>query len=472
MDISIESFINFMDEYDNDTDIAIEGIGQKIKEIGKSIWATMKRILAKIITWFKNILLNINYFKTAKLDEKMNQDLMYCLKLAQPRTENYQFKVVPTMFSSARLYVQMSRKDSSGEGTIDGAPFGVAAGNALARLTTFKEQLFNAKNDVHETIDNVKKCEAYKRLTGDYKYENKNIKDIPLGNIISDMKKANTNITKFNGEVEKAESISMKMKNKYPKFSALSNSVASFFQSCVTFYSMRSQILMKYFNAAKASIGSIGSNIKEKVNKNNDPRNKTKHAGAKFVIMRNDVANKVKKLTRDANNAKTFKEYKPIHDEITRILKIPSTATLYGVQAVGGKQVYLWVNQKKNEVTIDKNMRLYHTSNNDNITELEPRWKAGGGALFATPRVYFHISTPLNRYGNKVGSYDTVYTPRSLPSKAVVDPEMGRTAVYVETERPIPVEKIDYDKWRSEAKEHIKEEEAKEKNQRNNSNTK
>ena len=54
---TLESFINFCD----DMQIAEESVN--LKDIGKIIGITIKNIFNRIITWFRNILVSINYFK-------------------------------------------------------------------------------------------------------------------------------------------------------------------------------------------------------------------------------------------------------------------------------------------------------------------------------------------------------------------------------------------------------------------------
>ena len=64
-------------------------------------------------------------------------------------------------------------------------------------------------------------------------------------------------------------------------------------------------------------------------------------------------------------------------------------------------------------------------------------------SLFSEPRAYFHVNVPLNRYGQKVDR-EHVYEVVENISVAYRDPEMGRTAVYVKTDKPIKVKEIDY----------------------------
>lgn len=439
----MDSYFDFID--DPDIDLAMEGIGQKITSMAKDVWAAIKRVLKKILTWFKNMLLNINYFKTARLDEKMSADLMYCLKLAQPRTENYAMKVVPGLlkaFQKARKEDNEDKEDKILTG-LDGIG---TAGDMLSSLTSFAHELFVAQTDVYETTQNVKKCDAYKRLTGDFKYENKNIKPIPMTFIVSDMKNCNTQITRFNGEVEKAESLSRRSADKYPKFTKTVNKAVKFFQTCVTFYSLRTSILMNYFKAAKVSLNAIPANIKEAIKKNNDGRGKNNKEGkyGKIKIM-GITAKEIADAIDNARAAKTYAEYKKFYDEIIKKSGVKPHSIIYGFD----KGELLYVEQPKTDVVLDKNVKLYHTSYYGGITELQPKWTTPGGVLFETPRVYFHVTNPLTRFGTQVKSNNHVYVPVKLPSKGYVDKEMARTAIFVETETPIPVKEIDYKEWKA-----------------------
>ena len=118
-EFACEGFYSFA--YGSD-DVATEGI----KSLGKSIWITIKNVFKRIITWFKNILLNVNYFKNAELDEKMNKDLLTVLKLAQPRTED-NYKVLVKYYNTfKKMGGDLNRK-------FNGSVTGVAvSGNPIA----------------------------------------------------------------------------------------------------------------------------------------------------------------------------------------------------------------------------------------------------------------------------------------------------------------------------------------------------
>ena len=83
--------------------------------------------------------------------------------------------------------------------------------------------------------------------------------------------------------------------------------------------------------------------------------------------------------------------------------------------------------------------------------------------LFPEPRVYVHIGVPLNRYGNKaVDEGSGLFTREEIPyvvvdniTEVYRDPEMGKTASYIKTTKPIKVKKLDINKFNSDRDQNI-----------------
>lgn len=443
---ALESFVNFCDDYQ----LAEEGV---IVNIGKDIWGAIVRIINKLVIWFKNMLLNINYFKTAKLDEQMSNDLMYCLKLAQPKTERTHFQLMPQFYAKIKT---LHRSDANRK--FDGNKFGVTGESPAMRGTTLNDQLFVAMQDIDATMEAVRKCDAYKRLQ-ENKYQNKNIKEIPLTNIVSDMKNSNSKINTFKGHIMKVESTARKTQKGTPVY-ALANKMANFYNKVVSYYSMRTSILIKYLERAKASLHAVSSNIKEAIKKQNNGRVDTRYKNKiSLKIIDKNMLFDIYTEFRAAVDAETYSDYKPHYDKLIKLLKLKPGYIIDGLgNGIASCRymespvlVFVAAIDNREKVVISKDTQLFHTSPNPNIKQLTPTWRTTKGiSLFPTPRVYFHTSNPLNRFGNKVSNTDTVYVPKSLPSVGYVDKEMGRTAIYVEADKPIPVEKLDYSAWKKE----------------------
>ena len=63
--------------------IAEEGFKDGIK----NVWITIRTIFKKLIQIFKNFIMNINYFKTAKLPSQQSKDIITVVQNLTPRYE-------------------------------------------------------------------------------------------------------------------------------------------------------------------------------------------------------------------------------------------------------------------------------------------------------------------------------------------------------------------------------------------------
>jgi hypothetical protein len=138
--------------------IAEEGSGN----IGKSIWITIKNIFRKIVTWFKNLLLNINYFKNAQLDEQLNKDLISVLQVSQPRTE-LNFNVLQKFYTNYSRFKPLNTQ-------IDGKYTGIMYQNPRnpfdnsGRITDLQTEIEKSINDIDDATDAAKKSSEYERI--------------------------------------------------------------------------------------------------------------------------------------------------------------------------------------------------------------------------------------------------------------------------------------------------------------------
>lgn len=101
------------------------------------------------------------------------------------------------------------------------------------------------------------------------------------------------------------------------------------------------------------------------------------------------------------------------------------------------------------KITLPEGTKLYHMSSVDNIQELIPvfRGKAARGYLYDKPRVYFTIRKNMPKFlaDYKYNDKLNVYVCKEDIRQVYVDPLVWSNlqgAVYIETNRPIKVEKV------------------------------
>lgn len=448
-EFACEGFYSFA--YGSD-DVATEGI----KSLGKSIWITIKNVFKRIITWFKNILLNVNYFKNAELDEKMNKDLLTVLKLAQPRTED-NYKVLVKYYNTfKKMGGDLNRK-------FNGNVTGVAvSGNPIAvsmfGMTNLTDEINKSISDLDDSMNAARNSEEYKRIE-ESKYDNKNLKIIPLSNIIPDMKNSQSACVQYNGHVEKLEHLVSGVDNP----DSVTKRIIVLLNKVVSYYTFRINLLTKYFTKAKASLKGTLNNIKGKDDEDAKSRTTTK-AGklALKLTLTPDKSKEVKEEYEACKNSESYSEYKPHYDKLTSLLNLQG-ANIEGITFSGNVALVQAVKHKEEKIPV-KGRTLYHTSTgNRDLTELTPSFKTASGVLFPEPRVYVHIGVPLNRYGNKAVDEGSGLFTREEISYVVVDnitevyrdPEMGRTASYIKTTKPIKVKKLDINKFNSDRDQNI-----------------
>ena len=180
-----------------------------------------------------------------------------------------------------------------------------------------------------------------------------------------------------------------------------------------------------------------------------------------------------KKLTQKADIS--FDEYSKYLNLFYKVTDIPKGATI--------KEVYsLYHNigpDKKRDSLVkfgvgikrpfNKRVRLFHTSDNSNLTVLKPFFRSQDPddrdveALFPQPRVYFGYNEPVTRLGGNLSNqpneemkrkfFDSTsvyeYTgPLEYITAVYTDPELrGGPAVYVETTHELPVKRITYEEY-------------------------
>ena len=437
---TLESFISFC----NDMTIVEEGVN--IKDIGKTIGITIKNIFNRIATWFRNIIVSINYFKNATLDAKMNADLLEVLRISQPRTE-INFSLLPKFYNMLSLL----KKDTSSK--FDGASLGITGDGIFAsRETDLKHELFKSITDISESLKAAKSSEQMKRIEAN-SYKNENMQLIPLGNITSDLKKSNVNVTKFQGYLDKLQ-VSIDHANKAgAHVGEIGNQMITFLRKVIEYYTFRIKLLSKYLTHAKASLKGTLNNLKERNNENFKSRTSTKHESLRTTlkVKSNNEAIAIKELYAKATTATTYNEYKPVYEELLRKVNLPSGTNIEKIAVQDNRVVVTYAKNPNEKIQIGSR-KLYHSSPVGGLTKITPTFKTNAGVLFSEPRVYAHVNVPLDRYGNKANTKilfgeNHVYEIQANISTAYRDPEMGRTAVYIKTDKEIPVKEINYEEF-------------------------
>lgn len=435
MDNTLESFINFCDDMEIHS-IATEGI----KDIGKSIWESVKRIFRKIVTWFGNIIRNVNYFKNATLDSQLNKDLIEVLKIAQPKTE-LNFGWITYYYKLA----SMIPKNENSDHKIAGDMMGEAKYWGMSSTTTIEDQIKRSVYDIDECLTAAQNCDAKKRLDAN-EYKNSQTVTIPLGQINSDLKRCHSKSTSAENELSRIENASTKLAE-HTKGKELVTKAHIFYQKLSQFYKFRIELLSKFFNYAKASLKGLTNNIKDKHYKNNKLRTDFRPSNkVKFVFKSNEVK-EILNVYEKAKSAPTYKEYLPYYKTLSQ--KFKCNGAISGIQKVSDNTIIASVNKEGEQYPLAGQSLYHHSYMSGNIKQLEPRWSTPAGVLFPTPRVYFHVGVPLNRMSYKLSKDDDdkLYTPTIKIDKVYVDKELSRTACYVVTDKPIPVKHVEYSKW-------------------------
>lgn len=431
MENSIESFIYYCDDYME----ANEGLKDLTKTIN-NIVLSIRNSFKKINTWCDNSLKNINYFKKSKLDKKLNEDLKSVLKMSQPRTE-LNFKPIQLYYKA----ISIIKKDNTKVNRL-------VVGEVYEEKG-YKEDFIDLVDrsnlDTMEAISAAKKSEAFKRITKN-RYEQKDLENIPLNQIVNDIKNTNSMATTFSTQLNNIE----KSVDGDEITTSLKNKMLSFVRTVISYCTFRIQILNKYLSYAKTSITGTINNLLGK-------GEKTK-SNLKYNIPKVCKTKKIKeyeKFKKSVNIIRTTNDYniyKKHFDYITKELGIENHVIKKLELDDQTKQVkVISLKDDGDEISVE-NMKLYHVSDNQNLTELKPFFRSKSGTtFFSTPRIYVHLNVPLNRLGSSIQMSkekgDTVvYRISENNTKAKIDKEIGKTAVYIETTKPIKIRKHDYSK--------------------------
>jgi preprotein translocase subunit Sss1 len=386
--------------------------------------------------------LNVNYFKNAELDDQMNKDLIKVLQICQPRTE-INFKLIKTYYNVMRKYHTGYDRDIAGQ------QFGIAPNDLKSfipeSITNLETEIEKSHTDLEDAMNAATNSSEYKRIQED-NYENKNMKLIPLTQITQDMKSSQSSSTSFNNELNSLENIVSHME----KPDKVTSKMLAFVRKAASYYTFRINLLTKYFTKAKASIQGTLNNIKERNNDEFKSKTNTSHESPKLKVkisLSNEKMERVKELYEKCKEVEKYSEYKPLYDELTTLLHLKGS-TIEAVGFTGTTAIVMYVKNPDEKINVS-GRTLYHTKtkmdyldNNGRLTEVKPTFRTMGGVLFPEPRIYVHVGVPLNRYSDTLSKKDVAHVVLDKIETVYRDPELGRTAVFIKTDKPIRVKPI------------------------------
>ena len=203
-----------------------------------------------------------------------------------------------------------------------------------------------------------------------------------------------------------------------------------------------------------------------------DYRNETRK---KYGELPKDIFDNLSALVKLVFKSKEYKEYKKFLDILCSAVGYDNNfAFMRNIGRNGDILLeYQKIGQKRH---MTPTVRLFHTSNNPNLKELAPKFKSVSNnevdghqyemveAIWPEPRVYFGYNTVVSRLGGDIKndahperyfngeqSYCYEYTgSKSLINGIFNDMELrGGNAVYVNTDKPLPVKRITYEEYKN-----------------------
>lgn len=466
-----DNIIKELDEF------GLDILSEDIKDMGKAIWQKIVAVFKKIMAAFKNFILNINYLKNAKLPKQQVDDLLYCLNVSQNRSFNYVKTFTRFYKISTFLNVDPNREVSYG------ATNGLSDNRAMY-VTTLNDELINNTQEISKNLESLENSKEYDRLK-ENNYEKENLVDVPLTNIVKDMKRCNKELADAEGQLPQCVRLADKFEDN-PTWKDVSKKMVVFLKKVISYFTTRIKLLNTFFKSAKLSVKAIKNNIMDSkkfqsyIDTNPNMKNFRKFLRPTTVKAKYGLVNDLITKMRESNNNGNFDEYNDYYKKLANILHVKDgssfvvTVDSHEIIKDGGtadpeKEYTFGVKIMEYDYKTIKfgSKPLFHQASDDSITELIPTAISNGGFLFhRTGRVYVHLSIPLNRYGSnaetdiKIGyDYDakstTMYKVKDNIKEGFLDPELARTAVFIETKDPIRVEKISMDEYRKEVEKYF-----------------
>lgn len=470
-----------------------------IKEFGTKIWEKIKAFFKKIKEAFDRFLLNINYLKNARLPKKESDDLQYCLNLMKPRTLDGINDLISLFNYTAKSGKEIDKEFSKYIANRGGrnVPF-------LDRLnkimhpdmfdnTDFEFEFGKTLTDINECMNALENSDQYKRLKSEdsYKDEKETI-DIPMNNIISDMKESSKALSKITDQLGQVGSAISKVKEPSEIFSKLANMATRVCSGLIRYYKERIALLNIYFTNAKASLHAFKQNLADK---GYTTGVSTKVTKTKSVIKGVDIAklNELRKELGRLNKERDFNGYKAKFAELCKMLHAKSTDTIYisrlpnitDPNKLSEHVVQITKIENKYRKLEVAGKTLYHHRQeiqNYNIQALYPSACLSGNfssrfnlienddipdTFFPEPRVFCHVSVAMDKAANEMNkrinpidrmnaatyglnfSSGWLYIIKNPEQYNVyIDDEQPKTAAYIITEKDVPVEQVDATKVR------------------------
>ena len=163
----------------------------------------------------------------------------------------------------------------------------------------------------------------------------------------------------------------------------------------------------------------------------------------------------LKSLIKTLKTCETYQEYKPAFWKFCKYCHIaPEGTIIVKIDLKSGSKVdhnsltveYAYNNRK---IKLDESKQLFHISKVEGIKELTPffRGKSERGFLYDKPRIYFTVYEKMPRIMADYGSSTKInyYKVKKNIGEAYVDPLLplaAQGAVYIETNKSIPVEEM------------------------------
>lgn len=157
------------------------------------------------------------------------------------------------------------------------------------------------------------------------------------------------------------------------------------------------------------------------------------------------------KINHYANILKStenYNDYKQAFKNLARIMGVPNACTIKILsRSTENNDLNYQCFDKKKSAGCTRDTKLYHTSKQKGLTRLNGKYRGSEMIYFSSKRVYFHKGNPGGRitssekgYNPKAGEYIYEYT--GDPTSAFVDPEIGGSAVFIETDTSVPVRDV------------------------------
>ena len=450
----LESFIGFCD------DMMIVEESSKLSSAIATVWVSIRTIFKKILQFFKNIISNINYFKTAQLPSQKSKDIITVVQNLSPR-----YEIMNKMFTLIYRMANVGQKDGGAKNYND-----------------ISDEIEQTLDDVTEIISTAKSSPEYKRIEGD-SYDEKTNVEVPLSNIITAIKQSQSDLIKYDGDAQKMQIIETNSESEQGKQAA--GKCRRLFTTLCEIYRFKIKLLKIFFENASASLKAAGKNIKEKRDKNYNP-NRSYSSGKNFIdmLIKKGASEKRVKFTPEQekrfreldkiimnshNYLSKYNEYYKAYSELCKMAGVGTDVVLiYGIpgeknrmlpNTQNGETIFMAMKEDPKPMKLLSNTQLFHTSSDENLTKLTGRYfhtSLGVRRLWNTPRVYFSIGNAMAKDGSKYNGSDPMaryegtksrplykYTPANHIDTVHRDVEMGvGSAVYVESKSPIKLKKI------------------------------